>query len=316
MASFEKVNYSLRPAKAVERKMLCDSFRRLSPFARVDTYQYVGFGSTYFSDFSLIHRSLGISHLISIEREIAMCERFMFNRPYRSIDLRFGESTELLPELDWNPKTIVWLDYDGKLTADVLADVATFCRSCTPGSVLAVSVNAHPDRVPPDQDPEKFRLALLKKRLGQYKVPADVGPKQLAGWDVALLNRRIVDQQIQSTLAERNGGLPANARLCYNQLFNFHYRDGARMMTTGGLVYQVGQENIVSSCGFNQLDFVREHEHPYEIVVPNLTFKEMRHIDAQLPTENKPVIAPVGDDDIAAYKAIYRYFPTFIEAEL
>ena len=316
MASFEKVNYTLRPAKAVERKMLCESFRRLSPFATVDTYQYVGFGSTYFSDFSLIHRSLGISHLISIERETAMRERFKFNRPYRSIDLRFGESTDLLPELDWTPKTIVWLDYDGKLTADVLADVATFCRSCTPGSVLAVSVNAHPDEVPPKKNAEEFRVKLLKRRLGQHKLPADLDPKRLAGWDVALLGRRIIDQQIKATLLDRNGGLPTNARLCYKQLFNFHYRDGARMMTTGGLVYQVGQESILSSCGFDQLDFVRERENPYHIQVPNLTFKEMRHIDAQLPAGTEPVTAPVGQDDIAAYKAIYRYFPTFVEAEL
>ena len=296
--------------------MLCESFRRLSPFATVNTYQYVGFGSTYFSDFSLIHRSLGISHLVSIERETTMQERFIFNRPYRSIDLRFGESTDLLPELDWNPHTIMWLDYDGKLTADVLADVATFCRSCISGSVLAVSVNAQPDTVPSNEDQEKFRLKLLKKRLGEHKVPADLDPKQLAGWDIALLDRRIIDQQIRSTLLDRNGGLPANARLRYKQLFNFHYRDGARMMTTGGIVYQVGQENIVNSCAFDQLDFVRHGEDPYEIVVPNLTFKEMRHIDAQLPAGQRPVTAPVGDDDITAYSAIYRYFPTFVEAEL
>ena len=296
--------------------MLCDTFRRLSPFATVDTYQYVGFGSTYFSDFSLIHRSLGISHLVSIERETAMRERFKFNRPYRSIDLRFGESTDLLPELDWSPHTIMWLDYDGKLTADVLADVATFCRSCTSGSIICVSVNSQPDIVPPEKKPEEFRLKLLKRRLGKHKVPADLDPKKLAGWDIALLSRRIIDQQIRSTLLDRNGGLPTNARLRYKQLFNFHYRDGARMMTTGGLVYQVGQESIVNSCGFDQLDFVRQGEDPYEIVVPNLTFKEMRHIDAQLPAQHMPVTAPVGDDDITAYAAIYRYFPTFVEAEL
>ena len=172
MASFEKVNYALRPAKAVERKMLCECFRRLSQIARVDSYRYVGFGSTYFSDFTLIHRALGITDLVSIERETNKKERFELNRPYGSINLMFGESTELLPELDWQPRTIMWLDYDGKLNADVLADIGTFCRSCTAGSVLVVSVNVHPD-----EGTDEKRLSALKERIDPNKVPYDVDPK-------------------------------------------------------------------------------------------------------------------------------------------
>ena len=312
MDSFEKVNYALRPAKAVERKMLCESFRRLSPIARVDTYRYVGFGSTYFSDFSLIHRALGITDLVSIERATDKKERFELNRPYRSIKLMFGESTELLPELDWRARMIMWLDYDGKLNADVLADVATFCRSCTPGSLLVVSVNAHPETCTDDQ-----RLSNLKQRVGSNKVPHDVDPKRLAGWDLAALSRRIIASEITETLLDRNGGRPPNAGLRYKQLFNFNYRDGARMLTTGGLVYDVGQESLVRYCSFGQLDFVRDGQEAYEIVVPNLTFREMRHIDAQLPpSPGHTVDAPVEPEDLDAYKAIYRYFPRFVEADL
>lgn len=62
------VGYSLRPAKHVERRILCDAFRRRSKFASVESYQYVGFGSVWFSDFSLFHRQLGIGKMISIER--------------------------------------------------------------------------------------------------------------------------------------------------------------------------------------------------------------------------------------------------------
>ena len=52
--SYESVNYVLRPAKNIERKMFCEAFRRLAEFGRVDSYRYVGFGSTFFSDFSLV----------------------------------------------------------------------------------------------------------------------------------------------------------------------------------------------------------------------------------------------------------------------
>ena len=310
--SFERINYALRPAKSVERKMLCDCFRRLSPIAQVDTYRYVGFGSPYFSDFSLMHRALGITDLVSIEKATNEKDRFELNRPYRSIELMWGESTELLPEFDWEARTILWLDYDGKLNSDVLADIATFCRACTGGSVLVVSVNVHPDRGDDEQ-----RLAALRERVGAAKVPHDVDPKRLAGWDLASLCRRIIGAEIASTLSGRNGARPPNTHLRYKQLFNFNYRDGARMLTTGGIVYDAGQEHLVNYCGFEQMDFVRDGERPYEIVVPNLTFREMRHVDAQLPSAPGQILdAPIKADDLEAYKAIYRYFPRFVEAEL
>lgn len=312
MASFEKVNYALRPAKTVERKMLCECFHRLSPIARVDTYRYVGFGSTYFSDFSLIHRMLGITKLVSIERVKDQCARFELNRPYRAIDLIFGESTEVLPELDWRARTILWLDYDGKLNANVLADISTFCRSCAAGSLLVVTVNAHQDNCNDER-----RLANLKERIGSENVPHDVKPKQLAGWDLAELNRRIIASKVEETVSVRNGARSSDTKLCYKQLFNFNYRDGARMLTTGGLIYDASQEDQVRNCGFDQLDFVRDGSEAYEIIVPNLTFREMRHIDAQLPPiSGQEVEAPIGDEDLAAYMAIYRYFPRFVEAEL
>lgn len=311
MASFEKVNYTLRPGKAVERKMLCECFRRLSPFARVDSYRYVGFGSIYFSDFSLIHRSLGIDDLVSIEREDSKIKRFEFNRPYRSIELKFGESTDVLPELDWSPRTIMWLDYDQKLNDDVLADVATFCRSCTAGSVLVVSVNAKPDEGSGNE-----RLKKLKEKVGSNKVPSDVDPNRLAGWEFAEVNRRIIAAEVASTLSDRNGALQGSAELRYKQLFNFNYQDGVKMMTTGGLVHEVGQEETLRNCGFDQLDFVRERDDPCEIMVPNLTFREMRHIDSQLPVGKEEVDVPISKRDVEAYRAIYRYFPTFVEAEL
>ncbi len=70
--SYMQINYSLRPAKSVERKMLCEAIKRLAVFDKIESYKYVGFGSAYFSDFSLIHRSLGIEDMLSIEKDINM----------------------------------------------------------------------------------------------------------------------------------------------------------------------------------------------------------------------------------------------------
>ena len=43
--SYQKVNYALRPAKNIERKMICEALRQLSGFCLVETYRYIGFGS-------------------------------------------------------------------------------------------------------------------------------------------------------------------------------------------------------------------------------------------------------------------------------
>src|ERR1035438_1696889 len=104
--SYRAINYSLRPAKAVERKMMGEAFRRLHPFQRIEDYRYVGFGSIYFSDFQAVHRTLGISDMVSIEKNVSAEACFEFNKPYRSIELIFGNSSVVLPKLPWDKPTI------------------------------------------------------------------------------------------------------------------------------------------------------------------------------------------------------------------
>ncbi|HYX17747.1 MAG TPA: O-methyltransferase, partial [Nostoc sp.] len=55
-----------------------DSLRCLSPFGEVAAYRYVGFGSTYFSDFILFHKSLHIEDMISIEKDKYAKTRFEY----------------------------------------------------------------------------------------------------------------------------------------------------------------------------------------------------------------------------------------------
>ena len=76
--SYRKINFSLRPAKGAERKMFVETVGRLLPFSILETYRYIGFGSPYFSDFSLVHRRLGISDMVCIEQQEEDSERFEF----------------------------------------------------------------------------------------------------------------------------------------------------------------------------------------------------------------------------------------------
>jgi len=312
-SSYERINYSLRPAKCAERKMLCDGLRPLQRLRTLKSFRYIGFGSTYFSDFILFHKHLGLENLVSIEKDRKNSPRFEFNKPFGYIKLKYGKSGEVLPTLDWNnAPTIAWFDYDNRLTADVLADTSYFISNASVPSVLILTVNVDPE--PPDVSAVDRNKSRLESEVGIEKVPADVTEKDLEGWGLAKTSYRIIANEIADKVAALNGG--AANRLLFKQLFHFHYSDGAKMLTVGGLLYDEGQDPDVASCSFDRLDFVRGGAEPYALRIPSLTFREMRKIDEKLPARRTPRFVSIPIEDIKQYIRIYKYFPTFAETEL
>ncbi len=266
--SYEKINYSLRPAKHIERKMMVEAFRRLNEFGSIESYRYIGFGSIYFSDFALFHKALGITNMLSIEREISNEERFKFNRPFRCIEIRFGNSNDILPTLTWDVRTILWLDYDGTLDSDSLADIGCFCTKAASGSVLVISVNANPGNIQNGDQREAMEKDLdkLKDRIGEAYIPNDIDGKQLRGWGTAKIYRRIINNRVTEVLNERNGLRPMGNQLLYKQIFNFHYADGAKMLTVGGIIYDEGQKAHLSKSAFEQLQTQQRVGQPHRHV--------------------------------------------------
>lgn len=320
-SSYEKINYALRPSKGIERKMVAEALARLSPFDKLKNYRYVGFGSTYFSDFILLHKKLGITKMISMESEVEDSPRFIFNKPYSCIEILFGLSGEILPLLDWKDKTILWLDYDGKLDASVLSDIGLFCSKAVSGSLLLVTVNAHPDKIGSGtqiQDIANERLRLLQEAVGHEKVPESIHGRDLRSWGKAAVCRRIIHNEVLEILNARNGGMKKEERLEFKQLFNFNYQDGAMMMTMGGVLVGNQDIDLFKKCYFKDLSFIKTKSDPYIIEVPCLTHREIRCLDGQLPRQkHKQLRLPaVKYEDVKKYEKIYRYFPTFTEAEI
>lgn len=310
VASYNLVNFALRPAKYVERRMIIDTLRRLQGVAAPHAYRYVGFGSIYFADFLLVHRELGISSMVSIEVEEGDEERFNFNLPLQCIDLRFGHSNDVLPDLDWSERTIVWLDYDRSLEVAHLADIETVASQVISGSVLLLTFNARPGEL-------QGRRDRLVDRLGPDAVPLDATDASLGDWGTAAIYRRIVNDRIAATLLDRNGGLPANAHLQYDQLIYVHYRDGQPMVTIGGILYDVGLQAHVASCDFDASPAVRRGDEAFGLVVPRLTQKEVRHLNEQLPLAAGATLEAAGlvPEELDGYARIYRYVPAYVYAE-
>ena len=320
--SYRKINYDLRPAKSIERKMLCEALRRLLVFSRLSKYTYVGFGSTFFTDFLLIHKSLGLNDLISIEKEVSDKGRFKFNCPYKCVKLKFGDANDVLPEISWAKKIILWLDYDEPLKESILTDIGTFISRAQTGSVVLITIDVKPDKSL-EQNAEKNRYEQLAERINKVKIPIDVQEKDLGKDNYPRVCYDVVNNEIDEVLSKRNGGL--ENKLFYKQLFNFYYQDSSPMLSIGGILYAANEEAQIKKCNFEKLDFIkceRSRYEPYTITVPNLTFREMRSLDKMMPLKNKLVpkkakeLVFVTDSEIKEYGKIYRYVPNFVEAEI
>jgi len=322
MSSFRKINYSLRPAKAVERKMINFSLKKFSHFDHLSNYQYIGFGSTTFHDFILFHKELGIDKMISIESS-GNKERFNFNKPFSCIEMIFGTSEIVLPKIDWKKKSILWLDYDKVLQDYYLSDIDTFVSSAVSGSPIILTLNCEPEAYGEDNEIRKDRLI---DEIGEVNLPFGNRPIDFAANNLALTLYKIIIGRINSKLLTRNGVLDEHNKLNFEQLFHFHYSDGAKMLTIGGVLLNKSDKKIFDDYNIGEYKFLSNNESTFNIEIPILTMKEVRFLNSQMPTgidvngnlldssftgNFNPKLAP---NEILNFAKIYRFFPQYAEA--
>ena len=319
-ASYRIIDYSLRPAKFAERKMLGEIFSRLKVFASLESYRYIGFGSIWFSDCILFHKALGVEDVISIEKEQAHKARFEFNKPYKGIRLMMGSAADVLPGLDWAHRSIVWLDYDDPLNPGILDDVRTVATRATSGTVLAVSVQAEGlvDKRPHLEEPLEITSAQgFRDCFGDARTPQDLEPAGLRGWSLSKTSRRIIRDEIDAGLHSVNAGRNPGQVLRFNQISAFEYADGAKMTTIVGVFVDHGQNGHFEAAGFRTLPFFRDGDEALRVKVPMLTPREMRHLDRSLPCHDSGQLdlGPIPEADGKHYAKLYRYLPNFASFE-
>lgn len=335
MSSYRKINYALRPAKNIERKMLLEAFRKLSFIDELSNYRYIGFGSTYFTDFELFHKELNIKNMISIEKDEGSRLRFEFNRPYSHIDIKFGKSNDILPTLKYDSKDIIWLDYDGKLNKNILDDIDTVLSNINMGSIFLLSINVElymslceEDRKEPSKLIEKQK-EFLKKNNEETKLNIDISKSLepsnniFKKWNFSKECQNIINEQIAKTIQDRNH--TTENTIEYKQLFNFHYNDGAKMLTIGGIISDDDFDETISKCKFEELFFTKATNDSFLIDTPNLTYREIKYLNKYISLDidkipkdssNRKIDSIVPKSDIEKFHKIYRYFPTFTEANL
>ena len=311
------VNYRLRPSKNIERKMMVEILRSLSHIKPIEDYQYIGFSSPYFSDFKLFHRELGLEDMVSIEEKECLQNRFRFNKPFDCIQVEFGRSDEVLPELDMSRETILWLDYTTELKPYMFEDIENFCYSAPPGSVIFVTLRVGRMSVPELRGSNyDTRFEKLENDVGEDNIPPDVNDIDLRDeWSLAQAYRLILLEKIKTDfLRPRNDRL--EHELEFRQLANFAYEDSSKMMTFGGILYSDEIVRQYEKASFDDLDVVRTGQEQNHINPPRLTFAEMRDIERWLPSSPTESEAPVTDEIKERYADVYRYFPRFVESEM
>lgn len=310
MASFDSINYSLRPNKQIERGLAFDGVRRLRMVMDISDQVYVGFGSVWFSDFQMAHKLLGIDDMRSMEKNTIGFARAVFNRPYRTVNVINQPSRVGLPlfaEAAINTRPwLVWLDYDSALDAGIIDDIRDVIENAPPNSMLLITFSATPNAY----GKLRARAAFLRGLLG------DIVPDELT-------NEACSPETLESTLADllmafmqgvatsvgRAGG--------FEPAFRMVYRDTATMVTIGGVLPAAGNRSTVraevSRSNWPCLIDMR-------IEAPHLTIKEVMAMQTKLPARRiltRPQLRRLGfdleDSQIASFQKFYRFYPTFAQ---
>ncbi|WP_336146546.1 O-methyltransferase [Marinobacter salarius] len=313
--SFERINYSLRPNKSAERKIIIETLSNLKSAYDIAGYRYIGFGSLWFTDLVLAHKLLGIDHLISIERASSKKKRIEFNKPLGCIEIVMGSSTEQLEKIvDDEKKTLTWLDYDGDLISTINSgDIEIFCEKAAAGSILIITVNADTNSLKYKKEGEKelTETEYLERNL-MHDLPKDF-KRYISRSEFPKLAANIVFRSIESSL------ITSDRNLEFKPLWNIKYSDNANMVTVGGVIDAKEELDRLEDIPFlkNPPDYISLGKQQFGLNLPILTMKEKMHLDSLLPSET--TLSPADLDfelkakELDAYSSLYKFFPTFSE---
>ncbi|MDO3507189.1 O-methyltransferase [Ralstonia pseudosolanacearum] len=338
--SFERIDYQLRYNKHIERKMIFDLLSRAHQHVGLANHRYLGLGSIWFADFRLAHRMLGMHNMVSMERE-PYADRARFNSPYHSIDVKGGDSSTTLDELDWTTPTVSWLDYDGALTPSVSSDIRKVLEKSPVDSILIVTVNAargtyRPRQVPAQRKRSETALGQIESMLMQGVVsqrfePTESGashgdvreadfPEFLAEAILAFM-MHVAGNAGHTIVDESGNAVP----VVFLPLFNFCHKDNADMVTVGGALIPLGSsvwsEGVAADVLVDSVNALPRH---LRLDLVPLTLKEKLVLDSCLPaTETgnfveraKACGIRIDDDELVKYWQHYRHFPVFFEAPI
>lgn len=308
--SFETINYMLRPNKNVERKLILSSLQRMAGQFPIASYRYVGFGSMWFSDFVLMHKALGISDMVTIEKEKSREKRVEFNKPFACIAVRMEEAATALGDVLDDTPSIVWLDYDGPLKRALTGDIETAVGSMSSSSMILVTVNAMVEQLKGNVvDGETLSAENFLADICDDKGMATKGAL-LTRNDFPALAAEIVHKRIKAAVLEKKPGCH------YAPIWSYRYADAAEMITVGGMIVDATDTATLNACALGDLAHITG-ETLFDIELPVLTEREKRSLDKRLPCavplDPASLEFELRLNEVQAYQRFYLEYPIFGE---
>ena len=273
--------------------------------------RYIGFGSTYFTDFKLFHKELHIENMISFEMESSLEKRVEFNKPFRCINARIGKSSDLLQDIEWNPqiKDIIWMDYDNQLDYEMFNDVEHIFSNISAGSVYIMTCNK--------QLKEYETTEAFNDDFGEL-VPIDISINDFSGEKDFLLIRKMFLNKIEQVLRGRNQPLQPDQQFVFHPLFFFTYRDGAPMISFGGFLSILSQNFNLSQYHLGNFEFIQTGTDRYIIDPPTISIKETYLLNSHLPNSeegftNEEQLDFIPITDRNKYRKLYKFLPSYMD---
>jgi hypothetical protein len=310
-SSAYKIQYDIRPSKQTERRILLDILRTAAEAGSdLRTYHYIGFGGFKFYDFEMLYKHLGIRHMTSIELDATLHARCRFNKPFGFINFQKGSLGEYLNRTTFKRPIVAWLDYDCKLSDEVVQDLRTVCTKAPTGSFIFATVDA---RIPDGLStmPAAKRLAVVRD---EYQDTAfGLKPEELSPTRFPSFAERVVWSVLSESLARRSDGV-------FVPLIRVFYKDTALMITVGGCICE-------SELAADFRRRLRKHfrflvpdrdAEPYTIPAFNLTARERRLFDTVATNQHKlesKNLRRLGfsKSELTDYKRMQRFIPSYFE---
>lgn len=311
MNSPTKLNYEVRPCKFAERTMLLAVLQTITNKFE-GKYQYIGFGGLTFTDFKLFHRNLHIDIMHSIEGGSYSEDRLKYNSPYGFIQIHKGMSSTELTKINFDTKTIVWLDYDGAIEDYTFSDLSLLLRKMPVGSVYIVSCNREL------KNKENSDFSSVDEFVDVFR---ELSPSDLKISDLSASNdyktiRKMFNKCVRNALKDRN---MYGDSVKFRQLFDIIYQEnrGAKMYTYGGIILDHNYEEHLLEV--DDFPFIyRGEDEAYKIEVPNITLKESLLLNSCIGDENysDKIKNIVTESCYQKYLKVYKYLPRFFDVRL
>lgn len=315
--------YHLRPNKFIDRSLFLHTLIGLNSIFPISSYTYTGFGSYLFDDFKLLHNTLNISKMVSLECDPDVYKRACFNVPYNCIRIENKSSTDYISSIILNDKesNIFWLDYvsPGEIGCQ-LSDYMSLLNLLNPHDIVRITLNANPDALGKSSNPtelQAIRLHKLKQLIPDEYIPYATKEEDVTRNKYPITLLKILKSATLKSLEDRPPYSP-NFML---PLFSSVYADGQQMVTFTGIVLDSHEEEESIRNALRRYSYIDlQWTNPCRISIPALTTKELMELNKLLPNTDIQqqlvqaypfIFSEKESDAVNSYVSFYKFYPNY-----